>query len=64
MGDGEEEDAVAEERGEGANGEDEPRREPVAGETGDQADVLADIVGDTEECDLSLVESQHRLQRV
>lgn len=64
VGEGEEEEAVAEEGGEGADEEEEPRGELVAGEAGEEAEVFADVVGHAEEGHLALVEQEDRFQRV
>lgn len=59
FGDGEEEEAVAEEGGEGADDEEEPRGQLVAGDAGEEAEVFADVDGDTEERDMALVEAEN-----
>ena len=59
FGDGEEEEAVAEEGGEGADDEEEPRGQLVAGDAGEEAEVFADVDGDAEERDVALVEAEN-----
>jgi len=58
LGDGEEDDAVAEERGEGTDEEDEPWGKLVAGDSREEAEVFADVDGHTEERDVALVKAQ------
>jgi len=59
LGDGEEDDAVAEEGGDGTDEEDEPRGELVAGDAGEEAEVFAYVDGHTEERDVALIKAQH-----
>lgn len=59
LGDGEVDNAVAEEGGEGTDEEVEPRGELVAGDAGEEAEVFTDVDGHTEERDVELVETQH-----
>ena len=62
--DGEPEDSIAEEGSESTDQKDDPRREHVVGNTGNDSDVLADVVGDSEHGDLALIETQNRFQGV
>lgn len=54
-------DAEAEKRSDGADREDKPRRELIRGDAGKDSDVLADVVGNTKNGDMALVESQNGL---
>ena len=63
LGDGEPERAEADEAERGADEQHEPGREAVAEHAGDDAEVLADVVGDAEHGELPLVVAEHRLER-
>lgn len=56
--------AVPREAGEGADQEDCPRGELVAEVAGEEADVLANVVGDAEHGELVLAEPEDRLEGV
>lgn len=64
FGESEVENTIAEERGERTDTEEEPGRELVAGETREDAKILAEIVGDAEERELALVETENGFERV
>lgn len=63
-GDCEPEDAVTEEAGDGAEEEDGPGRKAVGDEAGQEADVLANVVGYAEEGELVLVKAEDGLEGV
>uniref|UniRef100_A0A0D3H9E8 Uncharacterized protein n=1 Tax=Oryza barthii TaxID=65489 RepID=A0A0D3H9E8_9ORYZ len=56
--------AVAEEALEGADGEEEPGGDAVGGEAGEEAERLADVLGDGEAVELQLGEAHERLDGV
>lgn len=64
LADSEPKHAVPKKGGQAADKQHQPRRELVADDAGEEADVLADVVGHTKHGELLLVETQNRFQRV